>query len=52
MVARYAEEFGDSDDEETGYFEAEVVGHSDSGQGGDCGCLFSARILYYNCGIL
>ena len=26
MVARYAEEFGDSDDEETGYFEAEVVG--------------------------
>ena len=33
VVARYAEEIGDSD--ETGYSEIEEVGHSESGQGGD-----------------
>jgi len=31
VVARYAEEIGDSDDEEAGYSEVEEVGHPDSG---------------------
>ena len=41
VVARYAEEIGDSDEtgyseiEEVGHSEIEEVGHSESGQGGD-----------------